>query len=429
MISKFPKEFLGKACLSIYSGGTPNTKEQSYWDGGIPWLSSGETDKRYITKTNRTISQNGIENSSTRLGLKDDIVIASAGQGKTRGQVSQLKIDTYVNQSILIVRANPDILNQRFLFFYLSNRYNDLRQMSDAHSSRGSLTTKLLEIFKIPLPSLPTQERIVDILGGLDHKIELNRHMNATLEATAKAIFKSWFVDFDPVYAKMEGRDYSLPAEVLDLFPNELVESELGLIPQGWKLVALDTICSVIDCLHSKKPAQQDMGKLFIQVFNIGDEGRMDFSKKYFIEDKDYTQWVSRIEASPGDIIISKTGRVGAIAQIPNGIRAALGRNLIGIRGKKDYVTPQFLRDYFLSNLMHNQIMNNTSQGTILESLHVKNVSKFRILLPSKSLIWKYSEIIKDVHHKMENNDKEIETLTELRDTLLPKLMSGEIEV
>ena len=179
----------------------------------------------------------------------------------------------------------------------------------------------------------------------------------------------------------MEGRDYSLPAEVLDLFPNELVESELGLIPQGWKLVALDTICSVIDCLHSKKPAQQDMGKLFIQVFNIGDEGRMDFSKKYFIEDKDYTQWVSRIEASPGDIIISKTGRVGAIAQIPNGIRAALGRNLIGIRGKKDYVTPQFLRDYFLSNLMHNQIMNNTSQGTILESLHVKKRFKIQNLI------------------------------------------------
>jgi type I restriction enzyme S subunit len=141
------------ACENIFSGGTPSTTVQSYWGGGIPWLSSGETRQKFVLETERTVSQLGVEQSSTRFARAGATVIASAGQGNTRGQTSMLMLDAYVNQSVVALLPHPQRSTDLHLFFDLERRYEEFRRISDGHSSRGSLTTKLLA--SVPLVQPP----------------------------------------------------------------------------------------------------------------------------------------------------------------------------------------------------------------------------------------------------------------------------------
>lgn len=148
---------IGDYADTIYSGGTPPTSISTYWNGTFNWFSSGETRNRFVIRTEKTITQDGINNSSTKLAHKYDIAIASAGQGFTRGQTSILLLDTYVNQSVIVIHAEKLLLP--FIFWHLSNRYEELRAISDSSSIRGSLTTKMLSSFSIPkVDSLLLQE-------------------------------------------------------------------------------------------------------------------------------------------------------------------------------------------------------------------------------------------------------------------------------
>lgn len=149
---------LDDLCEKIYSGGTPKTTVQEYWNGSIPWLSSGETRANLILETEKTITQLGLDKSSSKMAYKYDIVIASAGQGKTRGQTSLLLIDTSVNQSVLCIRANKKKIHPLTLYYDLRSRYDQFRHISDSFSTRGSLTTKLIgEQILLAVPSIEHQ--------------------------------------------------------------------------------------------------------------------------------------------------------------------------------------------------------------------------------------------------------------------------------
>lgn len=182
----------------IYSGGTPSTKNKEYWDGDINWLSSGETGNRYIYSTDRHITKAGVENSSTRLAKVNSTVVASAGQGYTRGQASFLKIDTYVNQSVIVFEPKIEIINPLYLFYNLSNRYDELRLLSDGTSTRGGLSGWIVKRMIICLPPLYIQNRIVDILYSLDRKIETNKRINDNLFQQAMTLFIERFIANPP---------------------------------------------------------------------------------------------------------------------------------------------------------------------------------------------------------------------------------------
>lgn len=172
---------VGEACQSIFSGGTPSTQNATYWGGYIPWLSSGETRSPFIIDTEKTITKDGVENSSTRIARAGCTVIAGAGQGHTRGQTSLLTFESYINQSVVALVANPKVSSDLFLFFDLARRYDEFRQLSDSHSSRGSLTTKLLASVRCVLPPH-------DLVVAFDHavrpfaeQITANLHQSRTL--------------------------------------------------------------------------------------------------------------------------------------------------------------------------------------------------------------------------------------------------------
>lgn len=152
-------------CLSIFSGGTPSTTEPQYWNGSLPWFSSGETRNRFVTETEKCITQRAVESSSTRFARKGCTVIASAGQGNTRGQTSFLMIDTYINQSVVVAEANPSNSSDLYLFFDLERRYEEFRGVSDGQSSRGSLTTKLVS-------SLPALRPNIDVIKIFDREVQ-----------------------------------------------------------------------------------------------------------------------------------------------------------------------------------------------------------------------------------------------------------------
>ena len=172
---------IGSYAERIFSGGTPTTSNSAYWDGAFSWFSSGETRNRFVISTEKTITQAGIDNSSTKLATKHDIVMASAGQGFTRGQTSMLLLDTYVNQSVIVIHAERKVVP--YLFWNLANRYEELRAISDSSSIRGSLTTKMISAFEIPHADEVSLQVFSDFAWSVIPQIENNLLENKRLTA------------------------------------------------------------------------------------------------------------------------------------------------------------------------------------------------------------------------------------------------------
>lgn len=186
---------LSEITTAIFSGGTPSSANSYYWNGSFNWLSSGETRNQFIHQTERTITQAGIDNSSTRLAKTNDVVIASAGQGHTRGQASFLCVDTYINQSLIAVRAKRELVLPKYLFYLLSTKYEKLRSISDSASTRGSITTKLLGDLEFAIESLNKQQHIVDTIGSVDDLIEKNEEIIEKAKAIIDQFYSSTIVE------------------------------------------------------------------------------------------------------------------------------------------------------------------------------------------------------------------------------------------
>jgi type I restriction enzyme S subunit len=316
----------------------------------------------------------------------------------------------WVNNHAHVLQGETD-LETRFLYYALGNT-------NIQGFVTGAVQPKLNQanMNKIPVyfPGKSIRKRIVEILGSLDDKIELNRQTNATLEAIAQAIFKEWFVDFN--YPGATG---------------EMVESELGMIPKGWRVGKLEHISDTIDCLHSKKPErlQEKTGHLLLQLWNILDSGHIDLKDPYWITQDDYLKWISRIEAVEGVSVITNVGRSGVAARIPASLKAALGRNMTSIRVKRDFPFDVYLILLLKSPVMAKEIEGKLDPGTIMDSLNVRNIPLLRFVRPPIELVAAFEEIVKPIWIKTDENIFESALLEQVRDILLPKLMSGEIKL
>ena len=397
-ISKPNTRKLLKIC-EIFSGGTPSTKNEKYWNGTIPWLSSGETRNNFITKTERKITLDGIKNSSTRLAKKNDVVVASAGQGHTRGQVSLCLIDTYINQSVIVLRANTKIIHPKFLFYNLKSRYTELRKLSDAHSSRGSLPKNILITLDMILPPLIVQEKIGKILYDLDIKIENLQKQNKILEQIAQTIFKSWFVDFDGV--------------------TEFEDSELGNIPKGWKIDSLESITNNIkDSIHTNniKPdlsyiGLEHMPRGSIALTNWEDARNLQSNKFRFSTNQllfgKLRPYFKKVGIAPVDGICST--------------------DILVLDGK-DPIWNEFIL-FIISSNKFIQFASQSTTGTRMPRSNWNYMKTYSIVIPSFSKISAFHHIAKRNLEKINNNVFEIISLTKICDALLPKLMSGKIRV
>lgn len=245
----------------------------------------------------------------------------------------------------------------------------------------------------IPIPSIEKQRKIVAEYNVVQNRITLNNQLIAKLEETAQAIYKQWFVDFE--FPNEDGLPYKSNG-------GEMVESELGEIPKGWECSKTGEVVLVVDCLHSKKPNQipDDTGRILLLIENIADLGLLDVSKKFFISESDYKLWTSRIELSEGDCILTNVG-VDAIAQIPKGFNAALGRNMTGIRCKKGFDYPAFLITTLLLNSMKIEIENKKDTGTIMQALNVSSIPNLRFFKGVTTVLYKFEILTKNIRIEM----------------------------
>ena len=363
---------------------------------------------------------------------ENDVVLAMdrpwIEAGLKYATISKHDLPCLLVQRTARLRGGPN-LETKFLRYIIGSReFTQHIHAITTGTAVPHISGKQIKDFKFLLPPLAEQKAIAELLGALDDKIELNRRMNATLEAMARALFQSWFVDFDPVRAKLDGRPpVALDPATAALFPDSFQDSSLGHIPKGWEAAELGQIAHVIDCLHAKKPERCDAGQLYLQLNNIRDDGLIDITDSFFVGAEDYQKWISRMEAVAGDCVITNVGRVGAVGQIPEGVKAALGRNITGIRCKAEFPFPTFLIECLVSESMRGEIRLKTDSGTILDALNVKSIPKLRFVRPTREIGARFEELTRPVRRGMEQNISESRTLATLRDTLLPKLLSGEI--
>jgi len=277
----------------------------------------------------------------------------------------------------------------------------------------------------IRVPPLAEQKRIAHILGTLDDKIELNQRMNETLEAMARAIFKAWFVDFEPVKAKLKGEAYPLPDEVMALFPDELVESELGLIPQGWRVGVFGDLCEKPQYGYTASASEKKIGPKFLRIKDINKKPWIEWASVPYCEisEKDRGKYL----LNQDDVLIARMADPGHAVLIEEKVNAVFASYLIRFR-PLDIRYYRYIQFWQKSSLYWN-LINSRKVGTTRPSINAKVLSSFPILLPSKDLSQAFSKIVKPTRKTTTINVRVSVTLAEIRDAMLPKLIGGELKV
>ncbi len=258
------------------------------------------------------------------------------------------------------------------------------------------------------------QRAIARILGALDDKIELNRRMNETLEAMTRALFRSWFVDFDPVRAKMAGRDPNLPKPLADLFPDRLVNSELGAIPEGWEAKTLGE-CFNLTMGQSPPGSTYNERKDGLPFF----QGRTDFGFR-FPENRKFCSAPTRI-AQLGDTLVSVRAPVGDINMAWE--QCCIGRGVAALRHKSASIS----FTYYSVWAVQEKISTYEHTGTVFGAINRKQFEALQVLEPRPELIEAFDARVGPMDIRIKGNTSEIRILTDLRDRLLPKLLSGRL--
>jgi type I restriction enzyme S subunit len=339
-----------------------------------------------------------------------------------KGTLSNIQ---YVNKPFWTVDTiyysiiNKDLVNPFYLFNFLKSL--DLTKLNTG-TGVPSMTFDSYYNLNIHLPNIGIQDKIASVLFAIDSKIELNNRINAELEAIAKTIYDYWFEQFD--FPGKNGKPYKSSGGNM-VWNDELKRD----IPEGWNVKSIDECCKIVDCLHSKKPESKYEGDEFylLQLENLLYDGLIDISNKYFVTQKDYQEWTSRIEVKEHDILITNAGRVAATTQVPKEIATGIGRNITAIRPVS--ISPTYLFQSFRGIDIVKQIKSNTDSGAFFQSFNVKGIKRLKFLIPENTIENKFEQLAYSWRRKRELNLAENQKLASLRDWLLPMLMNGQIKI
>ncbi|MBW4725769.1 restriction endonuclease subunit S [Prevotella nigrescens] len=407
------KEYRYTDLATIIGGGTPKTSVPEYWSGEIPWLSVKDfvSVTKYVYDTEKHISELGLLNSSTKLLEKNDIVISARG---TVGAMAMIPDPMCFNQSCFGLRGN-NIVDKNFLYYLTRTKVDELRKT--AHGSVfDTITRETFDNLRCLVPPLQTQQKIGNILSSLDSKIELNKRINDNLEQQAQALFKSWFVDFEPFLRE-------------EFFKSD---SLFGDIPVEWHIVAIkDLSVYITDYVANGSFASlRENVRLydkpnyahFIRNTDLKAE-----SYKMYVDKHSY-EFLSKSVLEGGEIIISNVGDVGSVFLCPKLEKPmTLGNNIILLRPKKDYLT--FYLYMLFKGGIGQHLIDGVTGGSAQRKFNKTDFKSIKLMMPPVNILIKFDRIIKPIFSKIEENRDEISRLTSLRDTLLPKLMSGELKI
>ena len=379
--------------FEIIGGGTPKTRIKEYWDGNIPWLSVVDfnNDYRTVNSTEKSITELGLKKSSTKILSKGQLIISARG---TVGQIAQLDRDMAFNQSCYGLTGKEKILINDYGYYLLKSSIANIQ--SNSHGSVfDTITRNTFENIEVSIPGIQEQKSIAFILSALDDKIELNLQMNKTLEEMAMALYKHWFVDFGPF---MDG---------------EFVDSELGEIPKGWEVKSIGDFAQILNSQRVPLSTRERSTRKGPFPY-YGASGIIDSIDDYKF-DGEY-------------VIVSEDGENLRSRKTPIAFRA-VGKFWVNnhahiLKGKQDGINEMIICHFAQIDL------NPFITGAVQPKLNKQNLLLVKLPVPRNEAI--LDEVFEQFHslsRKVISNNSENQTLTQLRDTLLPKLISGEVRV
>ncbi len=369
------------------------------------------------------VSSSGVSDSHDTAMVNGPGVVT--GRYGTIGQVFYVENDFWPLNTTLYVRDFKGN-HPKYIHYFLQTL--DYLAYSDKAAVPGINRNHLHEA-AIFIPPVTEQKEIASFLGALDDRITLLRETNATLEAIAQALFKSWFVDFDPVRAKAEGRQpEGMDAATASLFPDSFEESELGLVPKGWRVRPIGEIVEgIYDGPHAT-PAVSEDGPVFLGIKNLTGTS-LNLADVRHIGESDWAQWTRRVEPRHGDIVFSYEATLGFFALIPPDVRCCLGRRLALVRPYSENGAGLFWFHQFIAAPFQQLLDKHTIHGATVNRIALKAFPSYPVLNPPESLKEAFVESVAPLWAAIHENQAQAQTLTQLRDTLLPRLISGQLRL
>ena len=417
-MTEWQKIKLGDIC-DVVGGGTPSTKVDDYWNGNIPWLTPKDLSgysNRYISKGERSITEKGLQNSSAKMLPKGTVLLTSRAP---IGYVAIANNDVCTNQGFKSIVLNRELFSPEFFYYLLKNNIDYVVGMASG-STFAEISGSQVKNLEFEVPPLEIQRKIAGILGALDDKIEVLRAQNKTLEQMAQAVFQSWFVDFDIVRAKAAGlpaadvcKKYHITPDIYDLFPSAFSADNL---PLGWEKKKLGDEFK-ITMGQSPSGDTYNEEKKGIPFF----QGRRDFGFRYPMK-RVYCTAPTKF-AEKGDVLVSVRAPVGDL-NIAN-FRCCIGRGVAAVRHYTDSTAYTF---YHLKNLSRDFDVFN-EDGTVFGCIGKDDFLNLNFISCPQETLLKLLPQLDLFENKIYENSKQIRTLEQTRDTLLPQLLGGKIDV
>ena len=411
-----------KDFAEVIGGGTPSTKNIEYWGKDIPWISPKDLSNyssKYISKGQKSITKIGLLNSSAKLLPSNSLLFSS------RAPIGYLAINicpVATNQGFksLIPKKGFDI---EYLYYLFKKNIEYIKSHSTG-STFQEVSGSFVKELEFSVPNYEEQLQISRVLSTLDKKIEINQNMNKKLEEIAKTLFKSWFIDFDPVRAKSETRPTGLSKEISDLFPNFFENSELGQIPKGWKVSVLSDFGNIIcgKTPSTKDPENFNGSYPFITIPDM---------RKNLLVNKT-VRTLSEIGANSlkgkllpaGSVCVSCIATPGlvCVTTLDSFTNQQINSIVPNFSKHREYLT-------FSMRTYRNLIASAGSGGSVFANMNTSSFKRLPILVPDNKIICIFSDIISPILKKIEFLFNETSVLSELRDKLLPKLISGKLRI
>ncbi len=406
------------------SGGTPAKSNAEYWDGSIPWVSAKDMKHFRIYDTEDHVTNAGVDNG-TKLVPEGTVLLLVRGMRLVNEvPVCVAQRPMAFNQDVKALRAKSNVTSQYLPYLLLGNKQRLLSLVDLAGHGTGRLNNDELKALDVVLPAPTEQCAIAHVLATLDDKIDLNRRMNETIETMAGAFFKSWFVDFDPVRAKMEGREIGLSQEIVDLFPNTMMDSAVGSIPRGWSVFRLDQLADH----HTRSVAPIGSPELEFEHFSIPahDTGRIP------VIETGRAIRSNKTVVPPDSVLLSKLNPEIQRVWVPD---ANSGRQQITstefLVFTPRHPATRSLLFWLFTNANFQAMLRCMVTGTSKSHQRVppKALKQQQVLCGTPELFLKFDEQTAPLLAQTIRNRAESQTLATLRDELLPKLISGEIRL
>ena len=392
---------IGDICKRVCSGGTPKSTEPSYYDGEIPWLNTKEINFNRISSTEKHITLSGLENSSAKWIDKNSVIVAMYGATAAKVAINTIPLTT--NQACCNLSIDETKADYRFVYYWLCSRYTELASLANG-GAQQNLNAQQIKDFEIKLPEIQTQQKIADLLWSIDNKIICNKSINDNLEQQAEALYKSWFVDFEPF---KDGK---------------FIESELGQIPEGWRIYTLNELMD-IKRGSSPRPIQSYLSETGLKWLKISDATSCNSPFIYEIQEHIKSEGLrNTVYLQKGALVLSNSATPGLPKIL--GIDTCIHDGWLYFPISKlsnPFMYLMFIK--FRENLI------SRANGSVFLNLKTEIVKNLKIALPKREIIEQFDIIISSVFNEIRNRTEEMLNLSKQRDTLLPKLMSGELKI